>query len=271
MDCPHCHSKFNSASSLNKHMKSAKYCLKIQCKDADTEYNCICGKNFTQKSHLNTHVKSCYKVENIKLCEKNNELLGKISELQKLCQKLRSSNDILQAENKIYKEEHQIIINMAQQPKITNTTNSNNKIMNITSNLNFNDIDYIKNLIENNYTIDHMLNGQKGFAQFAIQNLLRDENGNLKYLCVDPSRYVFKYKDHTGEIQKDVKAKKLSSYLIDGEIKKKFIDVSNEWIKDENGFIDKNKIEFLFDKQNDVMNFEEDNNTFQKELIYVTI
>ena len=31
------------------------------------------------------------------------------------------------------------------------------------------------------------------------------------------------------------------------------------------------KIEFLFDKQNDVMNFEEDNNTFQKELIYIYI
>jgi hypothetical protein len=42
-------------------------------------------------------------------------------------------------------------------------------------------------------------------------------------------------------------------------------------LKMKNGFIDKNKIEFLFDKQNDVMNFEEDNNTFQKELIYVTI
>ncbi len=26
MDCPHCHSKFNSASSLNKNIKSAKYC-----------------------------------------------------------------------------------------------------------------------------------------------------------------------------------------------------------------------------------------------------
>ncbi len=45
MDCPHCHSKFNSASSLNKNIKSAKYCLKIQCKEADTEYNCIRGKN----------------------------------------------------------------------------------------------------------------------------------------------------------------------------------------------------------------------------------
>jgi hypothetical protein len=247
--------------------------------DIDKEYKCCCGKDFTQNSNYKTHIKTCLENENKNLKE---YLELKNKEIENLKQEIISKDIIiiaLQTENKIYKEEHDIVMSIAQQPKITNTKNTNtkntnttnNKIMNITSNLNFNDIDYIKDLVENKYTIEHMLNGQKGIALFALENLLRDENGNLKYLCSDPSRYIFKYKDKNGELQKDVKAKKLSNYLIDGEIRKKFVSISNDWIKDQNGFIDKNKVELVFENQEDVMNFENDNNNFQKELASIII
>lgn len=58
-------------------------------------------------------------------------------------------------------------------------------------------------------------NGQKGLARFTIDNFLKDKDGNLMYICSDTSRNIFKYKDCLGDIQKDVKAIKLISQLIE--------------------------------------------------------
>ncbi len=301
MKCLYCNTNFITNSSLNNHMKTAKYCLKLRGMNIDEEYKCSCGKNFTQNSNYKTHLKTCSekKIQNLKddleLKNKEIERLQNFNqELQNSIQDLKNSNqdlqkiiigkdiliNTLQTENKIYKEEHDIVMIIAQQSRTNNINHSNsnntknttnNKIMNITSNLNFNDIDYIKDLVENKYTIKHMLNGQKGFALFAIENLLRDKNGNLKYLCSDLSYHIFKYKDKNGELQKDDKAKKLSKYLIKGGIMKKFVSISNDWIKDQNGIIDKHKVELVFENQEDVMNFENDNNNFQKELAAIII
>jgi len=64
-----------------------------------------------------------------------------------------------------------------------------------------------------------MIQGQKGVAKFAYDTMLKDEEGKLKYICTDPSRQIFQYKNEEGEIQKDVKAKKLTKALLDGELK----------------------------------------------------
>ena len=153
---------------------------------------------------------------------------------------------------------------------MTKLTNNNNKILNITSTIDFNDSDKVKNIIQNNYSLEYFLDGQKGIADFALKNLLKDENGNLSYVCTDPSRQIFKYKDTTGSIHKDVEAKKLTEYLVDGGLNKKVIDVSSDWFIDENGNIDTQKFQIALEKQQLMLNLKEDNNVFKKELVAKT-
>jgi hypothetical protein len=58
--CKFCKKALSTASSLNNHQKTAKYCLKIQNKEAEKEYGCPgCKKIFSQKAHLDRHSLSC--------------------------------------------------------------------------------------------------------------------------------------------------------------------------------------------------------------------
>ena len=66
-----------------------------------------------------------------------------------------------------------------------------------------------------NYNLEYFLDGQKGVARFVVDNILKDEDNNLKYLCTDASRSTFKYKDKLGNIQKDYEAKRLTNYLVE--------------------------------------------------------
>ena len=66
--CEYCNKILSSKSSLNLHIKTAKYCIKIQEENKvktekyifDCEY---CLKNFSTKQNLNIHYKNCKKLE----------------------------------------------------------------------------------------------------------------------------------------------------------------------------------------------------------------
>ena len=64
--------------------------------------------------------------------------------------------------------------------------------------------------------------------------------------------------------------KKLTDYIVDGGIKKKTVDVANEWYTDDNGDIDMEKFNFMMDTQQSILNLKEDNNSFKKELASIT-
>ena len=199
------------------------------------------------------------------------ELKLKIIELEDSCKE--KDNNIIRLEaiidtkDNIYKDDHECLKNIAMNAKITNNiTNTNNKILNLNIKLNF-DIEKIKNILSENSNIHYILDGQKGFAKFALDNLLKDENGNLKYICTDHSRCVFKYKDDSGDIKKDIEAKKLTNYLVDGGIKKKAIELSIDLYTDEKGNIDYNKFQEFLEKSNSINIIDKDNTEFRKELI----
>jgi hypothetical protein len=73
-------------------------------------------------------------------------------------------------------------------------------------------VDKIRAAVESGFTINHVNNGQKGVADFAIKHMLTDEDDNL-YICTDTSRYVYKYKGTNGEIVKDSGAAKLTKAI----------------------------------------------------------
>jgi hypothetical protein len=185
---------------------------------------------------------------------------------------LNENSKQLENKDKQIKELQDKISNiaLAAATKSTTTNNINNsKILNISS-LDFNK-DKIKNIFETKFDCNYLVDGQKGVAQFAVDNILKDENGFLGYVCTDPSRKIFKYKDNLGEIQKDVKAKKLTSILIEGGLKEINSKLSEQLWKKENGETNNDKFIILLPKSMEITNINSDNSDFVNELSTITI
>ena len=286
MECVFCKKIFQNNSSLTNHKKTAKYCLKIQGNEKDSlEYKCSCDKVFYVKGHLITHEKTC-NVKNYALIIKEKdklleeivkekedkdkiikELINEKDKLKEIIQEKIIEITLLTGKISIYKEDHNAFLDIAKQPKIT-TGNTNNKILNIAGHLDFNDLEKIKNTLEN-FDVNYFLDGQKGFAKFAVENILKDVNtGENLYICTDPSRNIFKFKDQLGEIQKDVEAKKLTKYMVDGGIKKKVCEITHNLLSRDSDFA--KSTDMLFEKNIEMSNFENDNAIFKKELSSLT-
>ena len=153
---------------------------------------------------------------------------------------------------------------------VSNTTTNNN--LNIVSSLDFNNLETIKNAIENRLNVNHVVDGQKGLAKFVVDSILKDEEGNLLYKCTDASRNIFKYKNSNGEINKDVEAKKLISFMVDAGIKIKSVEIATEWCKDgdRNGTTDVTKYEIMIGPQESIMEIEDNSNSFKRQLVSLT-
>ena len=248
MECLFCKKNLSSKYNLSYHQKTNKKCLSIQ----EVENNNIievklstcdfCNKSFTSQN-LKVHLSICkIKTEhdNKKKLEEENEKKivelkkeneKKIDELKKEYEKkLKKQKKLLQikdieicklqkeleVKDEIYDDEHKTIKTIALQPR--NNTNNNNNT-NIIGNLNLDDTEKIKNVIETNFTADDILDGQKGLANFAVRNILKDEHGNLLYACTDSSRKMFKFRNLDGQIIKDVNTQKLTDAFVLSDIK----------------------------------------------------
>ncbi len=94
--CEFCSKSFTTLYNLKNHQKTAKYCLDIQNKHADTTYNCeFCNKSFNVKSIYNSHISSCKEKKSQEEKEQNNLLLKRIKELEKeISQKDKTNSDL---------------------------------------------------------------------------------------------------------------------------------------------------------------------------------
>jgi len=185
MICKFCNSKFSSENNLKKHQNNAKYCIKLQ--------NNIKEDNQDLRNELNN-------LKNI-ILEKDKIILKLETQLAIYVNMANDSYDNLKE--------------IAKQPRYQNN-NNNNKYL-FMSPLTFTK-EEIKRKVEDNFTKDHLLDGQKGVADFAYNNLLIDERGDTKYICSDASRYVFNFKNEEGKIKKDLKANNLTKLIADDVI-----------------------------------------------------
>ena len=231
---------------------------------------------------MRTHNKSCKeKKEKIALTEKekiksihvslvneNSELKDIIENLKDIIEKIKEELYDLKGQIKILTKSNDCLHDIAKQPKISNL-NNNNKILTIQSHFDFDNTDQLKQLIEEKYYRKYLFQGQKGVAQFAADYILKDDSGQLKYICTDPSRQIFKYKDSEGYIKKDIEAKKLTGFLIDSGIKEKTHDVAIEFWTDETGNIDGEKCSSMLEPAQSIKNINNDNAAFKKELINI--
>ncbi len=278
--CEYCNNTYSSKSSLNNHQKTTKKCLEIQKKlnkvTKKVEFTCkYCDKKFTSKQNIKNHEIFCDVKKTTEYSELKEKYETEIDSLKREIQNLRETVAGLQGELKSANKTSDCIYEIAKQPKNNNNVTNNNssssnttnnsKTLNISGHIDFKNIDKVKEIIDEKYDINHILSGQKGCAQFAAQYLLLDDNGKYVYLCTDPSRHSFKYKNEIGEIEKDLEAKKLTNYLIDGGIQEKAKNVSLDWCQND-GIIDQEKFMLVSEKQLSIMNIKDNNNEFKREL-----
>ena len=289
LTCQFCNKIFNTKSNLSRHQKTTKSCIKIQ-KSLNSDdkneiieitYDCsICDKKFTSKQILLSHNHSCPGIKIKEKYDNKNKITEEkykklLQEKDKLIFELESRNRELEEQMKIirlevekemYKERTEKLENtveeMAKQPK--QVTNNQNKII-ITSSLDLSR-ESISETLENSFCNNYLIQGQKGVAKFAYENMLKDKDGRLIYVCTDPSRQIFQYKNDEGKYEKDVRATRLTQALLDADLKMTSHKVAWDTMKDGNNEV---FMAYTTHFQN-IQEMEQDNSQFSKELCCLT-
>ena len=284
--CGFCDKVLSSKQYLENHTKKCEIIL------VKNDFKCeYCDKILSTKQSVLQHLNTCDKkkdkqIENF--YKEIKELKEELREKEKSLIKIKTQNEHYEKQIKTQNEHYEKQLekqenNYQQQIKdlqdkldriankaIDKPTTTTNNILTIASPIDFNDIDKAKYIIDKNLDINYVVDGQKGLARFVKDKILTDDDGKLTYLCSDPSRNVFKYKDNTGEIKKDVEAKKLTNYILNGGIRTKSANIGNEWCKDDSGDIDINKFSLMMEQQESIMKLSDDNCSFKKELASIT-
>ena len=161
------------------------------------------------------------------------------------------------------------ILSKTDKKMITSTPNhTTNNTTNIVINhnyLNLNDIPKMAAFLEEKLDKEVVAGGQKGLALLLSNTVLKD-----KYKCVDPSRQNFEFTNELGEVERDVKAKKLTNALIKSDICSKSGEIGMELWKKEDGSTDSLRYEAHSKNVLEMINFTRDNSTFRSELSALT-
>ena len=297
MECNFCKKSFSSKGNLLSHQKTAKYCLELQGKHLETEFSCDhCSKHFTQKTSLSDHVEICkerrkkiqddiqhthlsyikkLEAEIVKLKRVEKENIKKIIEEKDILyqkdiktfeDKLKEKNEyIVKLEARLDKFEN-VITSMAAEPK-NSTKTTNNVIVNNILNLS---TEHVTKVLDEHFTKEVVANGQKGLAKMVCEKMLTGPDGKLSYKCVDPSRHTFEFINDEGDIERDIKAKKLTKALINSNIQQKAAEVGNTiWTK-EDGHVDSDKYNYCSQKVLELACLEKDDSKFRSELSALT-
>jgi hypothetical protein len=306
--CKHCKTIFKSKSALNNHANNAKYCLLIQKKNGPKVFKCEhCDKTLSSKQNLNIHERNCKAAvsekEKVFVCEYCKKILStknklsnhlnccyekkdrEFKELKEIIIKadiqLESLKEQLEKQEENYREQikdlqdklDRIANKAIDRPTttVTNTNNTTNNNLNITTSMDFDNYEILKDAMDTKLNANHIVDGQRGLAQFLVDAILKDSEGNLKYKCTDSSRGIFRFLNSKGEIHKDVDANKLISYVVNGGIKGKSVEIANNWYRDEDGVIDMMKYEIMNEPQQHILKIQDDSSCFRRELASMTI
>lgn len=279
MECNYCKKTFSTLGNLKYHKKTNKSCIKIQSDNNLISEKIItitcefCNKIFTSVKTLKVHLNICkIKIKNDKEKEEQNSEIKKLInnlkkkdiEIEKLkneIEKLKNENKMveLKTKNKIYAKDRELIHKIA-----SRSTN-----VNVTNNI-FNQPGKVKELLEQNLNTDHIVDGQKGIAHFAYNTLLKDDNGNINYFCTDLSRNIFKFQNSEGDLEKDVKASKLTNLIVSSGLKNKTHNIANNLWTNEDGTFNLENFKIFNPQANEIIMIESDNSVFRNELACLT-
>ena len=264
-ECEYCNKIFKSKYNLKTHQQTAKYCLKIQNKSnikTITKFMCDwCGKYFTTKRWLTNHLHSCI---DYRVSTETQEYKNKIQLLEDQLENKLDEKDsiILELKEKIVilEERYEYLAKtLALRPT---TTNNNNTTTNNTVNLAVFDKspEDIKRIVEEKFSKDYLIEGQKGCAQFVCDNIVEnDVDGNKRYLITDKSRGNARYKLQDGNIVTDNGMNGLTNKL--------HPDIRNKSKSIMNNSEDALTNEKLFIGFQEVLSLEDDNSIFVKHMV----
>lgn len=247
--CKYCSKELASKASLKNHIMKAKYCIKTRKNTDNTiSFQCNdCFKKYTSKQSLQLHLLNCKVKElncinaekdKIKIAEKekiihlNNQLKQKIIHLEtQLNQKiihlenqLKEKDDMIQnLQNKL----ENIALKAVSRPTTSNKTQINNYIQQLQPITEEHLIDNVQHL-----TIDHILKGPEGYAQYALEYPLKD-----RLICVDYARRKVKFKNKDGNIITDPEMSNLATKFFNSikDKNKKLIVECGEKLKENFG------------------------------------
>jgi hypothetical protein len=272
--CEYCNNVFKTLKIMNKHQKTAKFCLIKQKKQIICE---SCNNISFCENDFENHQNNCIvflKSKIKELQDENKDIQYYQNETEFYKKQLTEKDNhyekqLVEKDNQIKHLQDQIVsITKTAISKPTTTTNINNKILNM-SVLNL-DNENVKSIINDKYNLDVISDGQKGIAKFATNFLLKDSNGNLNYVCTDPSRKIFKYKNLDGELEKDINAQRLTNILSDNGIFNTTTQITKDHWTNDDGSIDDDKFSKLFSKTLEINSLKDDNTIFKNELIAQT-
>ena len=307
MECEFCKKEFSTKTNLSTHQKTAKYCLELQGKEND-KFKCeFCVKLFTSNKRLSDHHQICKdkikkesKENESKYIEENKRLKNEIKKIErqtkekieekdkqtkeKLQEKDEQTKEKLQEKDEQTKEKLQekdkqilelksklekfenAVIAAASEPKTTKTTTNvvvNNNTLNLSQ-------EHVSKVLDEHFTKEVAAGGQKGLAKMVCEKMLTGPDGKKAYVCVDSSRQTFEFTNNDGDVERDVKAKKLTKALINSKIQQKAAEVGNQiWTK-EDGHVDSTLYEYCSPKVMELACFEKDDSKFRSELSALT-
>lgn len=216
--CEFCSKCFSSKSSLNTHKSKTKYCLEIQknkgfISEVKGKELCkYCSREFFKKDNKQTHETTCkHRISTIQ----NQDIT-----IMNLTSDLKLANEKIEFYKKLLEEKDSLILKLSSEKSVINntstSTNCNNQSTSSSSSTKQNiimgsldlSVEKIKMAVEN-YTIDHYNRTSEGLVDWCVNNLLKDENNNLRYICNDKNRRSFQFKSEAGDIVTDPNADKL--------------------------------------------------------------
>lgn len=242
--CEYCDSIFKTKYNLNTHQKSAKFCINKREVQENDHHKCeYCLKTYTTKYSLDLHLTKCIKKSdysyNLLLKEETEKIKKQYEEIFKQYQEIIKEKEKIiekqESEIKDYKAQINDLAKTAinKPTSITNTnTNKNNTIKNVDARtVNMVPLESIKDglkeKVEKNFTMNHLMRGQIGVAQFLVDHLLITDDKKFLFKCIDPSRKTFCYLDMDGNIVKDINAVNLTN-MIHEPIKERTIELYNK-------------------------------------------
>ena len=245
MECQYCKKILQTKYSLISHQTKTKYCLKLQGKDKNKGlFVCEgCDKDFHRKLHLDNHIKVCeYCIPKVK------ELLKKIEILEK------ENNILVQDKKDLVKLHSDVMQTLAKNPR--KTTNIHNTLNLSVFNKSEEDI---KQLVEDNYNKDYLIEGQKGVARFTHSHVLKTEPNQLPmYTITDKTRGNGKYKNSNSEVVIDNGMQGLTKKL-HPSIKNKAINIAI--------VEDAMNNEEVYNGYQEIFKMDDDNSVFRDEMI----
>jgi hypothetical protein len=186
MDCEFCHKQFAAKSTLLRHQKTVKACLKIQEQIApkkETVFICDgCKKELSSKQNLQLHKKIC----------KNYRETNIIQELEKTIKIQATTIDELKIRIRELELDMKDVA-IKSKGKTTITTNIQQNFTPITDERLAKDAEKL--------TLAHLVGGGEKLATIFLEGSLKNNA-----VCTDVSRKILHLKDGAGKIMRDVNA-----------------------------------------------------------------